>query len=209
MAEIDLFEKNFLVSAPANDIATKLHGSNLFETNLKRLPDNERRKITSRLTERVSKCAYSVIARKNRPKDAVESAYKKIRQAVIDKRFDKVETGLRYMRTSRILLGHDFCQDVESALYLDAIRMELINETQHIRRRAYLLPREAMVHKLPVPKYGELNYAAYSEEPFDTSTPTNPVTWEFYNTDKRLITDFWKIPDNFECCTINLELEKF
>lgn len=76
------------------------------------------------------------------------------------------------MRTSRILLGHDFCTDVESALYLDAIRMELIAETNHIRKRAYLLPREAMLHKLPQPTYGEHTYSAYSEEAYDTSTPT-------------------------------------
>lgn len=35
------------------------------------------------------------------------------------------------------------------------------------------------------------------------------MNWEFYNSDKRLISDFWKLPDNFECCTMNLELENF
>jgi hypothetical protein len=68
---------------------------------------------------------------------------------IIDKKFDKVEQGLRYMRTSRMMLAHDFCTDVESSLYLDAVRMELISQTDQIRRRAYLLPREAMLHKLP------------------------------------------------------------
>lgn len=63
-----------------------------------------------------------------------------------------------------MMLCHDFCTDVESALFLDAMRMELINETNQIRKRAYLLPREAMVHKIPVPKFGEHSFAAYSEE---------------------------------------------
>lgn len=68
-----------MVSAPANDIASKLIGQNLFESNLKRLPETERRKITLRLVEKVSKCAYNIITRKNRPKEFVEAAYKKIR----------------------------------------------------------------------------------------------------------------------------------
>lgn len=122
---------------------------------MKRLPETEKRKITLKLQDKVAKCAYSIIARKNRPKEFVESAYKKIRQTVIDRRFDKVELGLRFLRTSRMMLAHDYCTDIDSALYLDAIRMELLNETNQIRKRAYLLPKEAMVHKLPVPRYGE------------------------------------------------------
>ena len=209
LAEIELFERSYLVSAPACDILSQLKGSNLFESNLKRLPDTERRKINSRLIDKVAKCSYSVIARKNRPKDLVEKAYKNIRQTIIDKKFEKVEIGLRYMRTSRMMLAHDYCTDIESALYLDAIRMELINQTDHIRRRANLLPREAMLHKLPLPTYGEHNLAAYSEELYHDQNPTKPTAWEFYDESKHTISDFWKVPDNFECCTMNLMLEEF
>ena len=145
---------------------TKLYGQNLFESNLKRLPDTERRKITNRITDKVSKCTFSVLAKKTRPKDTVENSYKKIRQAVIDQKFEKVEIGLRYLRTSRILLCHDFCSDVQSEIYVQSVRMELLNEVNHIRRRAYLLPRDAMVHKLPLPKYGEHTFAAYSEDSY-------------------------------------------
>lgn len=107
-----------------------------------------------------------------------------------------------------MMLAHDYCTDIESALYLDSIRMELINETNSIRKRSYLLPRDAMLHKLPLPRYGEHTYAAYSEENFhDSQNP--PLDWEFYNTEKREITDFWKLPDFYECCTLNLQLEDF
>lgn len=164
IAELELFDKGFLVSAPVNDIKGKLKDQNLFENNLKRLPETEKRKITQKLQEKVSKCAYSVIARKNRPKEHVENAYKKIRQTVVDKRFDKVELGLRYLRTARIMLAHDYCTDIESSLFLDAMRCELLNETTQIRKRAYLLPKEAMVHKLPMPRFGEHSYAAYADE---------------------------------------------
>ena len=99
----------------------------------------------------------------------------------MDKNFEKIELGLRYMRLSRMMLAHDFCTDVESSLFLDAIRMELINETSHIRKRAYLLPREGMIHKIPQPNYGEHNYASYSEEPFADPNPLKQNAWEFYN----------------------------
>lgn len=39
ISEIELFAKGFLVTAPSYDIIGKLHGQNLFDGNLKRLPD--------------------------------------------------------------------------------------------------------------------------------------------------------------------------
>lgn len=100
------------MTAPAVDLISKLQGAALYESNLKRLPDIERRNIQSRMADRVGRCAFSVIAKKLRPKDTVETSYKKIRQAVIDSKFEKVEIGLRYLRTSRILLCHDYCTDI-------------------------------------------------------------------------------------------------
>jgi hypothetical protein len=61
-----------------------------------------------------------------------------------------------------------------------------------------------MVHKIPVAKYGEHSFAAYCEE----ENPSEEFkTWEFYDTDKKEITDFWKLPTFHECSTINLQLE--
>lgn len=40
-----LFEKGYLVSAPACDIISKMIGPNLYEPNMKKLPDLERRSI--------------------------------------------------------------------------------------------------------------------------------------------------------------------
>lgn len=42
---MELFAKGFLVSAPCYDIISKLEGYNLFDANLKRLPELERKKI--------------------------------------------------------------------------------------------------------------------------------------------------------------------
>jgi hypothetical protein len=37
----------------------------------------------------------------------------------------------------------------------DFLKLELLHETTEMRRRAYLLPRDSMVHKLPIAKHGE------------------------------------------------------
>lgn len=112
------------------------------------------------------------------------------------------------MRTSRILLCHDYCTDIENSLFLDGIRMELIQETNQIRRRSYLLPRESMVHTLPPAEYGEHQYASYREEVGNANSEDSVYTY-FWDTDKKQISDFWRLPNNYECCTLDLRLEEF
>jgi hypothetical protein len=58
-----------------------------------------------------------------------------------------------------MMLCHDYCVDVASTIYLDSVRAELLNETQMIRRRAYPLPKEAMVHNVYQGEYGEWVWA--------------------------------------------------
>jgi len=79
LSEMTLFEKGYLVTAPAWDILAKIQGTNLLEANLKKMPEIERRNIKSRIVDKVSRCCFSIIAKKLRPKDTVESSYKKIR----------------------------------------------------------------------------------------------------------------------------------
>lgn len=80
------------------------------------------------------------------------------------------------------MLCHDYCLDVSSSHYLDTIKFELINEVNLIRRRAYLLPRDAMLHQIPISKYGELTYAAYNEENYQAREESES---QFWNQDKR------------------------
>lgn len=61
------------------------------------------------------------------------------------------------------MLCYDYCQDVSSSHFMDTVKVELLNEVNQIRRRAYLLPRDAMLHKVPISKYGEFTCAAYNE----------------------------------------------
>ena len=80
---------------------------------------------------------------------------------------EKTEVLLREMRTCRMQLAHDFCEEITGSICQDALRLELLAETNEMRRRAYLLPKDSMVHKLPVAKSGEHQFAAYCEEDLD------------------------------------------
>ena len=126
---------------------------------------------------------------------------------MIDQKFPKVEIGLRYLRSCRILLCHDYCTDIQSQIYLDSMRLELMNEVNQIRQRAYLLPRHAMVHSIPRSKYGESQYAAYCEpEPTDEQLTKE---WLFFDPAIKQITDFWTLPNNWEITTLQADVEKF
>lgn len=71
------------------------------------------------------------------------------------------------MRTCRMQLAHDFCEELSGTICLDALKLELLHETNEMRKRAYLLPRDSMVHKIPVANNGEHKFAMYYEEDHD------------------------------------------
>ena len=76
IAEIDLFEKGYLVTSPAWDMLSKLHGNNLHEGNLKKLPGVERQKLRSTLSDKIGRCSYGVLAKKLVHKETVEKHFK-------------------------------------------------------------------------------------------------------------------------------------
>ena len=68
------------------------------------------------------------------------------------------------MRTARLLLCHDYCWDILANICCDSIKLQLLLETDRLRKRAYLLPRDSMVLELCQPSSGEHQFAAYNEE---------------------------------------------
>ena len=91
------------------------------------------------------------------------------------------------MRTCRLQLLSDYCEELTAATCLDSLKLELLHETSEMRRRAYLLPRDSMVHKLPVAKNGEHTFAAYMEE-------DNEQKVTFCDEDSKKILNFWAVP---------------
>ena len=71
-----------------------------------------------------------------------------------------------------------------------------------MRRRAYLLPKDSMVHKIPVAKSGEHQFAAYNEE-------DNGQKVIFYDEDQRKISNFWAIPSFKEIFEIEIQQNIF
>jgi|LauGreDrversion4_2_1035121.scaffolds.fasta_scaffold58130_2 hypothetical protein len=114
LKEIELFEKKYLVSAPSLDLESKLTAEALYDQSISKLTLEERRKITRKITDRISKLFYSIVSRKMRPRNQVEQTYKKIRQSISELKIEKTEVQLRYLRSSRLLLAHDYCTDLES-----------------------------------------------------------------------------------------------
>ena len=95
------------------------------------------------------------------------------------------------MRTCRMQLAHDYCEEMTGAACLDTLKLELLHESNQMRRRAYLLPRDSMVHKLPVAANGEHQYANYFEPTVEEDAlnpnPTQSKKVLFYDEDRRRI----------------------
>ena len=93
--------------------------------------------------------------RKTRSRETIEKLFQKCRLAIVAAQGEKTECLLRQMRTCRMQLAHDYCEELTGAICLDALKLVLMHETNEMRRRAYLLPKDSMVHKLPRAKNGE------------------------------------------------------
>ena len=93
------------------------------------------------------------------------------------------------------------------ATCLDTLKLELLHESNQMRRRAYLLPRDSMVHRLPVAADGEHQYANYfepSNDDDDQNQAQKPKVL-FYDEDRRRIQEFWAVPSFSEI----LQIESF
>ena len=99
---------------------------------------------------------------------------------------------LRLMRTARMVMCHDFCEELQNNLSLDAIKLELLFEVNNMRRRAYLLPRDSMVLRLFCADAGEHQFANYKEDQVDQDAVRDQF---FFDETKKKIKDFWQLPN--------------
>jgi hypothetical protein len=68
----------------------------------------------------------------------------------------------------RVMLAHDFCEEVNSVVCLDSLKMQLMHETNVMRRRAYLLPKDHMIHTVYPSNKGEHEFYYYNTQPTGT-----------------------------------------
>lgn len=124
-----MFGKGFAVTAPAFDLYNRLIGQNVYENNLKRLPEIEKARMQDSIRNTIRPFFFDVIKRKNKSKPTVEKAFQKIRIWVNKESTQKDEIQLRMLRTTRMLLCHDYCEELLSQVALDTLKLELLHET--------------------------------------------------------------------------------
>jgi hypothetical protein len=107
---------------PVFDYYSKLLGSSLIEQNLKKIHISERSNLLSNLNSRIGSIYYNVISRKNRSKNHIEKLFQKQKQDIINPQ-EKSEIKLRKLRTYRLTLCQDFCYDVLTEVYGDALKL--------------------------------------------------------------------------------------
>lgn len=106
------------------------------------------------------------------------------------------------MRTARMMLAHDYCEELTGAVCLDTLRLELLHETNEMRKRAFLLPKKCMVHKLPPRRNGEHGFAYYDVEDLGHNII-------FYNQDDKQIQNFWAVPSFAEIFSLDAQVAQF
>lgn len=163
LAEISAFEKGFIVTAQSWDIIGKLHGQNLYESNLRKMPSFERQRVRNKISG-FSNIGYGILSKKMILKDKIEKHFKSFKTAVgVQASDDKVEIGLRYLRTCRMALLNDYCKDLTATVSMDQVKLELLEETRALTNRQYLLPKEAVFFNMNPPEFGEAYWQAHAE----------------------------------------------
>lgn len=76
---------------------------------------------------------YNFVARKTRQKTAIEKQFQKMRMWINEQEHKKDEIALRMMRTCRMLLCHDYIEELIGTVALDSLKLELLYETNNIR----------------------------------------------------------------------------
>ena len=79
-----------------------------------------------------------------------------------------------------------------------------------MRKRAYLLPKESMVHKLPAARNGEHQYAVYQDQFAGFADDDHNVhNIQFYDEEHRPIANLWAVPSFSEICHMDGQMAIF
>jgi hypothetical protein len=70
-----MFERGFAATSPAFDLYNLLVGQNIYENNLRRLPEIEKQRKHELIRTHIRPCAYNMLTRKSKHKAAVEKQF--------------------------------------------------------------------------------------------------------------------------------------
>lgn len=164
LSELDFLKEGFSVANPVFNLYEKLQGQNLFESNLKKLPVNEKSITMQKIKTTVGENHFSIILRKSKMKESAEKIFKNVRTTAVNLKEQKLEVTLRQLRIMKLFICLDYSMDILSRVYCDAIKLQILRETDTLRKRIYLMPKESIFLEIPSPKYGEHEFAAYCVE---------------------------------------------
>lgn len=82
LAEIELLEKGYSVTAPVFDLYGKLASLNIYETNLKRMTEIERSRTSDFIKANIRPFYFDVMKRKTKSRSSIEKQFTKMRQWV-------------------------------------------------------------------------------------------------------------------------------
>ena len=95
-------------------------------------------------------------------------------------------------------------------IYCDALKLQTLWETDSLRRRAYLLPRDSIFVEMFPSRSGEHAFAHYNEEAlYESSGLPSRDAMLFYNKSENRIANFWRLPSNKEVVEIDIDVEVF
>ena len=192
LCEIDFFEQGFTVANPVFNLYDQLQGKNMLDGNMARIPKQQRAIINSALLAGIGAGSFNILARKQRQKEAVEQAFNRAKSVVMKSpRSEKPEVLQRVLRTSKVMLCLGYCTDLVATISCDALKLQLLHQTDELRKRAYLMPRESQVFEFFKPAAGEHSFAAYNEEGGPKVTKAESL---FIQKSDSRISNFLRIP---------------
>lgn len=121
----------------------------------------------------------------------------------------KVEVSQKYLRCLKMVLCHDFARDVLCRVYCDAMKLQVLWETDQLRRRSYLLPRDSIFMEMFPSRSGEHAFAGYNEEAAWENGLPERAQQLFYNKEDNRVSNFWRLPNNKEVIDIEVDYAAF
>lgn len=109
LSEIEFFRQGFAVANPVFNLFDLLQGPNLFESNLKKLPGQEKSSVKTYLSTKVSEGYYKLKDRKQAMKEEAKKQFQVVKHATAQLKDQPWYVSQRQMRTMKIVMSHDIC----------------------------------------------------------------------------------------------------
>jgi|TARA_B110000285_G_C14940823_1_gene521928 hypothetical protein len=95
----------------------------------------EKSSAASAIKSLVGEGYYNIISRKHKMKETCEKVFKHVKASTTALKDQKIEVTQKQLRGLKLVLCHDYCQDLLARLYCDATRLQILYETDRLRRR--------------------------------------------------------------------------